>query len=153
MINAQTKTQNLYKVRIMIWSALIPNFALLTSGFANIRPIKSQYLKCLSYRLTIIFAQWLKWGVQSRMNMLFEYRRQAMLQPQLSDQQLCCVLTCDLYWICVYLLNKKVTSPWTNTIVLWCENNVNDHSLKKVRLFYKSQEEIKRHLLPEMQRP
>ena len=40
----------------------------------------------------------LKPGVKSRMKMQLEQRRQVMLQLNLSDQQLYCLLGCDLYY-------------------------------------------------------
>ena len=63
---------------------------------SNIRCTKSQNLNDLFLPLSL--SNPLKSGVKSRMKMLLEQRRQAMLQLHLSDQQFYCLPRCSLYY-------------------------------------------------------
>ena len=64
---------------------------------SNIRRTKSQHSKDSHTVLRLSLPNPLKPDVKSRMKMLLEQRRQAMLQLHLSDRQLYCWLRCDLY--------------------------------------------------------
>ena len=62
------------------------------------RRTKSQNLNVSRLILQLVFAQFaLKSGVESRMKMLLEQRREAMLQLHLSDEQFYCLIRCGLY--------------------------------------------------------
>ena len=61
------------------------------------RRTKYQNLNDSRLVLQLSFPSPLRSGVKSRMKMLLEQRRQAMLQLHLSDQQFYCFLKCILY--------------------------------------------------------
>ena len=63
---------------------------------SKIKWAKSQNLNVSRLVLQLSLLIPLKPGVQSRMKMKLEQRRQAMLQLHLSDQQFYCLLVCDL---------------------------------------------------------
>ena len=65
----------------------------------NIRSTKSQNLNDSGLVLQSHLPNPLKPGVKSRMKMLLEQRRQAMLQLHLSAEQFYCLLRCVLYYI------------------------------------------------------
>ena len=65
---------------------------------SNIRHTKSQNLTVSRLVLQLSLCSILKPGVKSRMKMLLEQRRQALLQLHLSDQQLYCLLSSNSYW-------------------------------------------------------
>ena len=64
---------------------------------SNIRRINSPNLNVSRLVLQLSLPNPLKPGVKSRMTMLLEQRRQAMLQLHLSDRQFYCLLRCALY--------------------------------------------------------
>ena len=64
---------------------------------SNIRHTKYQNLNASRPVLQLSLPNPLKPGVKSRMKMKLKQRRQAMLQLHLSDQQLYCLLWCNLY--------------------------------------------------------
>ena len=64
---------------------------------SNIRRTKSPNLNVSHLVLKSALPNPLKPGVKSRMKMLLEQRRQAMLQLHLSDRQFNCLLRCILY--------------------------------------------------------
>ena len=64
---------------------------------SNIRQTKSQKLNDSRLVLQLSLPNPLKQGVKSRMKMQLEQRRQAMLQLHRNDQQINCLLRCDLY--------------------------------------------------------
>ena len=65
---------------------------------SNISRIISQNLNVSRPILQLSLPNPLKPGVKSIMKMFLEQRRQAMLQLHMSDQQIHCLLMCDLYW-------------------------------------------------------
>ena len=64
---------------------------------SNIRRTKSQNLNHYHLVLRSSLVNPLKPSVKSRMKMLLEQRRQAMLQLHMRDRQFNCLLRCDLY--------------------------------------------------------
>ena len=64
---------------------------------SNIRRTKHQHLKDSRTVLRLSLPNPLKPDVKSRMKMLLEQRRQAMLQLHMSDRQFYCLLGCILY--------------------------------------------------------
>ena len=63
----------------------------------NIRYTKSQNLNDSRLVLSLSLPNLLKLGVKPRIKMELEQRRQGMLQLHLSDQQVYCLVRCDLY--------------------------------------------------------
>ena len=76
---------------------LITNLSEIYRKISNIRCTKSPNLNVPRLVLQLSLPNSMKPGVKSRMKMLLEQRRQAMLHLHLSDRQFYCLLRCALY--------------------------------------------------------
>ena len=74
-----------------------PWLSIIYRQVSNIRRTKSKHLRDSCTVLRLSLPNPLNTDVKSRMKMLLEQRRQAMLQLHLSDRQFYCPLRCALY--------------------------------------------------------